>query len=135
MITQVYNLADLKREMAEIIEEVDHKNLDLDVPYFRLISNIWMSWIFSIDLMALWAPRKILQSFSMTDSQPKWPTPGCSRKWLFARQIRTASLILVIHYNWELDLIFFCLKIYLLWFSLSNHIENYHILIRPLSIF
>ncbi|KAL3097068.1 hypothetical protein niasHS_002784 [Heterodera schachtii] len=31
----VYNLADLKREMNEVLEQVDHKHLDKDVPYFR----------------------------------------------------------------------------------------------------
>ncbi|KAI1718081.1 6-pyruvoyl tetrahydropterin synthase domain-containing protein [Ditylenchus destructor] len=31
----VYNLETLKREMAEVLEKVDHKNLDVDVPYFR----------------------------------------------------------------------------------------------------
>uniref|UniRef100_A0A914C6J4 6-pyruvoyl tetrahydrobiopterin synthase n=1 Tax=Acrobeloides nanus TaxID=290746 RepID=A0A914C6J4_9BILA len=31
----VYNLADLKKEMAVVLEMVDHKNLDKDVAYFR----------------------------------------------------------------------------------------------------
>jgi 6-pyruvoyl-tetrahydropterin synthase len=31
----VYNLTDLKREMADVLETVDHKNLDKDVPHFR----------------------------------------------------------------------------------------------------
>lgn len=31
----VYNLADLKREMLTVLEKVDHKNLDIDVDYFR----------------------------------------------------------------------------------------------------
>uniref|UniRef100_A0AC34RN63 6-pyruvoyl tetrahydrobiopterin synthase n=1 Tax=Panagrolaimus sp. JU765 TaxID=591449 RepID=A0AC34RN63_9BILA len=31
----VYNMANLKREMAAVLELVDHKNLDLDVDYFR----------------------------------------------------------------------------------------------------
>lgn len=31
----VYNLTHLKKEMAAVLELVDHKNLDLDVDYFR----------------------------------------------------------------------------------------------------
>uniref|UniRef100_A0A915BT52 6-pyruvoyl tetrahydrobiopterin synthase n=1 Tax=Parascaris univalens TaxID=6257 RepID=A0A915BT52_PARUN len=31
----VYNLSDLKKEMAEVLEVVDHKNLDLDIEYFK----------------------------------------------------------------------------------------------------
>lgn len=31
----VYNLTDLKREMSIVLEKVDHKNLDIDVDYFR----------------------------------------------------------------------------------------------------
>lgn len=31
---QVYNLSELKNEMNEVLDLVDHKNLDLDVPYF-----------------------------------------------------------------------------------------------------
>ena len=31
----VYNLLDLKREMAQVLELVDHKNLDRDIAYFR----------------------------------------------------------------------------------------------------
>uniref|UniRef100_A0A1I7XYY6 6-pyruvoyl tetrahydrobiopterin synthase n=1 Tax=Steinernema glaseri TaxID=37863 RepID=A0A1I7XYY6_9BILA len=31
----VYNLSDLKKEMAEVVKMVDHKNLDLDVEYFH----------------------------------------------------------------------------------------------------
>uniref|UniRef100_A0A7E4ZQV9 6-pyruvoyl tetrahydrobiopterin synthase n=1 Tax=Panagrellus redivivus TaxID=6233 RepID=A0A7E4ZQV9_PANRE len=31
----VYDLADLKQEMGFVLSIVDHKNLDLDVPYFR----------------------------------------------------------------------------------------------------
>lgn len=31
----VYNLALLKKEMAAVLELVDHKNLDLDLDYFR----------------------------------------------------------------------------------------------------
>lgn len=31
----VYNLSDLKREMADVLLKVDHKNLDLDVDHFR----------------------------------------------------------------------------------------------------
>lgn len=31
----VYNLADLKREMGIVLDLVDHKNLDIDVAYFR----------------------------------------------------------------------------------------------------
>ncbi|VDN54672.1 unnamed protein product [Dracunculus medinensis] len=30
----VYNLSELKNEMNEVLDLVDHKNLDLDVPYF-----------------------------------------------------------------------------------------------------
>lgn len=30
-------MAALKREMAEVLELVDHKNLDKDIPYFRFI--------------------------------------------------------------------------------------------------
>ena len=30
----VYNLTNLKREMAAVLDLVDHKNLDLDVDYF-----------------------------------------------------------------------------------------------------
>ncbi|KHN86783.1 Putative 6-pyruvoyl tetrahydrobiopterin synthase [Toxocara canis] len=31
----VYNLSDLKEEMAAVLELVDHKNLDLDVEHFK----------------------------------------------------------------------------------------------------
>uniref|UniRef100_A0AC35G1N4 6-pyruvoyl tetrahydrobiopterin synthase n=1 Tax=Panagrolaimus sp. PS1159 TaxID=55785 RepID=A0AC35G1N4_9BILA len=31
----VYNLENLKREMSAVLDLVDHKNLDLDVDYFR----------------------------------------------------------------------------------------------------
>ncbi|KAL7071141.1 hypothetical protein ACQ4LE_009354 [Meloidogyne hapla] len=31
----VYNLSDLKREMSQVLELVDHRNLDKDVAYFR----------------------------------------------------------------------------------------------------
>ncbi|TKR92118.1 hypothetical protein L596_006832 [Steinernema carpocapsae] len=31
----VYNLSDLKKEMKKVVEMVDHKNIDLDVEYFR----------------------------------------------------------------------------------------------------
>lgn len=31
----VYNLIDLKREMAIVLDKVDHKNLDKDVNFFR----------------------------------------------------------------------------------------------------
>uniref|UniRef100_A0A915P3L5 6-pyruvoyl tetrahydrobiopterin synthase n=1 Tax=Meloidogyne floridensis TaxID=298350 RepID=A0A915P3L5_9BILA len=31
----VYNLSDLKHEISQVLELVDHKNLDKDVAYFR----------------------------------------------------------------------------------------------------
>ena len=31
----VYNISDLKRAMQQILQDVDHKNLDLDVEYFK----------------------------------------------------------------------------------------------------
>lgn len=31
----VYNLADLKKELGNVLDTLDHKNLDLDVEYFR----------------------------------------------------------------------------------------------------
>ncbi|EJW73221.1 hypothetical protein WUBG_15872, partial [Wuchereria bancrofti] len=35
---QVYNLTNLKNEMKSVLDEVDHKNLDKDVVYFK--SNV-----------------------------------------------------------------------------------------------
>ncbi|VDK46729.1 unnamed protein product [Anisakis simplex] len=36
----VYNLSDLKKEMADVLELVDHKNLDLDVEYFKSTQTV-----------------------------------------------------------------------------------------------
>lgn len=34
-LLQVYNLANLKNEMKTVLDEVDHKNLDKDIIYFK----------------------------------------------------------------------------------------------------
>lgn len=35
----VYNIADLKRDLGKILDTLDHKNLDLDVEFFRYYRN------------------------------------------------------------------------------------------------
>ncbi|XP_053852919.1 6-pyruvoyl tetrahydrobiopterin synthase isoform X1 [Vidua macroura] len=78
----VMNLTDLKEYMQEaIMEPLDHKNLDKDVPYFSEVVS---------QLCSPSAPRRTLPCSSGTTSRSSCPRESFT-KWKCTRPSRTSS--------------------------------------------
>ena len=75
----VINLFDLKRVLLSVLEEFDHKNLNLDMPYFADGSRPPRTWPWCSGPSS--PSRKISESFSDLAVRRRGSLLGCSEEW------------------------------------------------------